>query len=392
MATGPNAIAECADSDLEEEANDIEPAEGEINPEDKALDGDEEGEDESIIVDEQAEIEADQEAEQTAVVVERTRLLVRDFITLESLLPDSDAWAYECKRRQRKRKWFLTRIVIIYILLLITHIPLVYWKSYALNEYTSLVRRLLSRPGTSKPIHPTCVVTACAVVCPKPSDARNWYTMYGVPYATLPKKHSYFAKASYPYTFKECYLAYWYAVSPEKRTFVDGKLLFEGELAVDDHSECAQMRGSDEGNLTPVGNVQACLTLSFVFPWYSKVHQPDKTGKSIPIVVFIGGNYMMQNRPRPLSGTMAAKTNVLYIAVNYRLGVFGFSDFDVQDSGANNGVRDVRIALKWVHENAHLFGGDRTRITLYGENAGATIASILYSSREYDEIRIENGS
>jgi carboxylesterase type B len=49
-----------------------------------------------------------------------------------------------------------------------------------------------------------------------------------------------------------------------------------------------------------------------------------------------------------------------------------------QDSVAvgNNGLKDQLYALQWVYQNINLFGGDRDKITIFGQSAGA--ASVGY--------------
>jgi carboxylesterase type B len=61
------------------------------------------------------------------------------------------------------------------------------------------------------------------------------------------------------------------------------------------------------------------------------------------------------------------------VALNYRLGALGWiAGPTVQASGAvsNAGLYDQRLALKWVQDNIHLFGGDPSQVTVMGESAG----------------------
>jgi carboxylesterase type B len=43
----------------------------------------------------------------------------------------------------------------------------------------------------------------------------------------------------------------------------------------------------------------------------------------------------------------------------------------------NLGIRDVRLALEWVHQNIRSFGGDPENITFGGESSGADAISVL---------------
>lgn len=53
---------------------------------------------------------------------------------------------------------------------------------------------------------------------------------------------------------------------------------------------------------------------------------------------------------------------------NYRLGIFGFSG--APGLPQNAALRDHRSVVEWVQENISGFGGDASRITIFGQSAG----------------------
>ncbi|RKF72381.1 Acetylcholinesterase [Golovinomyces cichoracearum] len=59
---------------------------------------------------------------------------------------------------------------------------------------------------------------------------------------------------------------------------------------------------------------------------------------------------------------------------SYRLSIFGFPGHP--NGTFNTGILDQRLAVEWVRDNIEKFGGDASRITLFGQSAGA--ASIDY--------------
>jgi carboxylesterase type B len=59
--------------------------------------------------------------------------------------------------------------------------------------------------------------------------------------------------------------------------------------------------------------------------------------------------------------------------MNYRLGLWGFLSTPeiLAENSANAGLIDQRLAFQWIQENIAAFGGDPTRVTLWGVSAGA---------------------
>lgn len=68
---------------------------------------------------------------------------------------------------------------------------------------------------------------------------------------------------------------------------------------------------------------------------------------------------------------------MIVVTVNYRLSVWGFLSLGTVAPG-NNGLWDQHMALQWVHDNIDYFGGDKERVTIFGQSAGA--ASVVYQS------------
>jgi carboxylesterase type B len=78
------------------------------------------------------------------------------------------------------------------------------------------------------------------------------------------------------------------------------------------------------------------------------------------------------NNMRYISST----NKVVVVAANYRLDLFGWialqelEDEDEHNSYGNYGLRDQGFAMEWTQRNIHLFGGDKNKVTIFGESAG----------------------
>jgi carboxylesterase type B len=92
-----------------------------------------------------------------------------------------------------------------------------------------------------------------------------------------------------------------------------------------------------------------------------------------PVMLWIyGGSFTSGANQYPVyqGGYVAAKENVVVVALNYRVGALGF--YSGSDGLAGNyGLMDQQLAMQWVRDNIDRFGGDPDQITLFGESAGA---------------------
>ncbi|PYH79516.1 triacylglycerol lipase [Aspergillus uvarum CBS 121591] len=141
--------------------------------------------------------------------------------------------------------------------------------------------------------------------------------------------------------------------------------------------------GSDETTLVAAGWTRLsedCMNLNVIRPAAS-VGTTETTGELLPVMVWIfGGGWIQGATSDPRynmsyilhQGALNDKP-VIGVSINYRVAAFGFLDSkEVLESGNTNlGLRDQRVALRWVKENIRAFGGDPDRITIWGESAGA---------------------
>ncbi|XP_055955059.1 acetylcholinesterase-like [Patella vulgata] len=114
---------------------------------------------------------------------------------------------------------------------------------------------------------------------------------------------------------------------------------------------------------------------------YLNVFSPDidQSGKRYAVLVWIhGGSFLFgAGRMRPCN-ILAAYGQVIVVSINYRLGVFGFLSSENSAAGGNYGLWDQHLALKWVKNNIAGFGGDTTKITVFGESAGS--AAVMFQA------------
>ncbi|XP_031608532.1 cholinesterase-like [Oreochromis aureus] len=114
-----------------------------------------------------------------------------------------------------------------------------------------------------------------------------------------------------------------------------------------------------------------CLYLNVWSPRFNKT-QPAPLA---PVFVWIhGGAFISGTSSLDIyDGRFLSKSeSVVVVSMNYRLGAFGFLSLpDNTNIPGNAGLLDQRLALKWVANNIAAFGGDPSKVTLFGESAGS---------------------
>ncbi|KID91942.1 Carboxylesterase, type B [Metarhizium guizhouense ARSEF 977] len=126
-------------------------------------------------------------------------------------------------------------------------------------------------------------------------------------------------------------------------------------------------------NITKIS--EDCLNLNIARPAGKCVE-----GEKLPVLVYIhGGSFWAGSNEeitiRPDGMILESVKNglpVIHVAMNYRLGFFGFARSDAlrKEGSENAGLKDQRLALEWVRDNIAQFGGDPNKVTIFGQSSG----------------------
>ncbi|MGA0878218.1 MAG: carboxylesterase/lipase family protein [Ilumatobacteraceae bacterium] len=125
-----------------------------------------------------------------------------------------------------------------------------------------------------------------------------------------------------------------------------------------------QMLGTDISQMS-----EDCLFLD--------VYAPDGAAPgSLPVLVWIhGGAYLNGSGSLQwYDGSRLATRGAVVVTINYRLGALGFL------GEGNWGTLDQICALQWVQKNISEFGGDGSRVTIFGESAGGSAVISLMAA------------
>lgn len=110
--------------------------------------------------------------------------------------------------------------------------------------------------------------------------------------------------------------------------------------------------------------------------------------KKQPVLVWIYGGGLNSGSANCAiyDGEEMAKKGIVFVSINYRVGVFGFmahpdlSKESGHNSSGNYGFLDQIAALKWVQKNIAAFGGNPNNVTIAGQSAGAFSVNAMIAS------------
>ncbi|XP_013191613.2 acylcarnitine hydrolase [Amyelois transitella] len=172
----------------------------------------------------------------------------------------------------------------------------------------------------------------------------GYSTFLGVPYALVDENNPFGKSLHYP----------------------DFKTPFN---ASDPNVKCPQVIFSEGGTIQ-------CLTLNVYVP------KSAATNKVPVFVWFYGGGFVFGNAGL-YDGKLLVKHDIIVVAVNYRLGPYGFFCLDDPKVPGNQGLKDQAEALRWIKENIDAFGGNSEEITIAGESyGGGSVDLHLFSKYE----------
>ncbi|KAE9988296.1 hypothetical protein EG328_011669 [Venturia inaequalis] len=120
---------------------------------------------------------------------------------------------------------------------------------------------------------------------------------------------------------------------------------------------------------------------------YLNVYAPLKpTSDKVPVFLYLPGGGFTSGGANSVykfpDFWVEKEQSFIVITINYRVNLFGFPSAHAQP--LNVGFLDQRLAVEWARDNIAAFGGDPSRITLWGQSAGASSVG-AYSYAHYKD-------
>ncbi|MDQ0609441.1 para-nitrobenzyl esterase [Variovorax sp. W1I1] len=133
-------------------------------------------------------------------------------------------------------------------------------------------------------------------------------------------------------------------------------------------------------DLQPGGMGEDCLVMNI---WTPSASPSGRSRRPVMVHLHGGGYYAGSGNSPQFDGEMLARFgDAVVVTLNHRLGSFGFLDLSglgdarMAQSGAA-GMLDIVAALGWIKENIAAFGGDPSRVLVFGQSGGGLKTSVL---------------
>ncbi|KAF9035922.1 carotenoid ester lipase precursor [Panaeolus papilionaceus] len=145
-----------------------------------------------------------------------------------------------------------------------------------------------------------------------------------------------------------------------------------------------------ELNFSSAVENEDCLSINVISPPAAAL--APLLGKKLPVLVWIHGGAAQVGDTasydtmgsRIVLRSLALGEPIIFVSMNYRLAAYGFlGGAEVADEQVGNlGLRDQRLALRWVNKYIGAFGGDKNKVALWGQSSGAVTASLQMLSND----------
>lgn len=133
-------------------------------------------------------------------------------------------------------------------------------------------------------------------------------------------------------------------------------------------------------DLQPGAMGEDCLVMNI---WTPSASASGVAKRPVMVHLHGGGYYAGSGNSPQFDGEMLARFgDAVVVTLNHRLGAFGFLDLSeiggarYAQSGAA-GMLDIVAALGWVRQNIAAFGGDPSRVLVFGQSGGGLKTSVL---------------
>lgn len=144
--------------------------------------------------------------------------------------------------------------------------------------------------------------------------------------------------------------------------------------------DCVEAAGDERvmGTRRHLPQSENCLVLNIWTPGLGD-------GGKRPVMVWLHGRGFAHGAGSEImynGANLAKRGDVVVVTINHRLNVFGYlhlADIAGKEyaGSGNAGMLDIVLALKWIRDNIEAFGGDASKVTIFGESGGGSKVSKL---------------